>query len=125
MNAPCIDIASILNAVSSIGASVYTSNMPDKPDTCIAVIDGPGSPPAANYVYDRPSVQVKVRAIVYTDAYALMSSIKSEIHGLANTVVGGAYYIQILAQGGIMSLGYDKNERVSLVLNFAIHRTTI
>ena len=123
MNAPCVDITAILNAVSSIGATAYASNMPDTPDTCIAVIDGPGGAPEAKYVLDRPTVQVKVRAKEYNNAYSVMEAVKSEIHGSYNVIEGGARYIQILAQGGIMSLGYDKAQRAILVLNFAIQRT--
>jgi len=124
MNPPCIDISDILNAVSSLGATSYANNMPDQPDTCISVIDGPGSTPEAKYVYDKPTIQVKVRAKSYGSAYSIISSVKNEIHGKHNVIQGGARYIQILAQGGIMSLGYDKKERAIVVLNFAIHRTT-
>lgn len=124
MNAPCVDISAILNAVSSMGATAYASNMPDAPDTCIAVIDGPGSPPEARYEYERPSVQVKVRAKSYINAYSIITAVQTEIHGKYNVNEGGTRYVQILAQGGIMSLGYDKKERAILVLNFAIQRTT-
>lgn len=124
MNPPSKDIADILNAVSSLGATAYINNMPNDPDTCISVIDGPGSTPEAKYEYDRPTVQVKVRAKSYNNAYSIISGVKTEIHGKYNINQGGARYIQILAQGGIMSLGYDQNERAIVVLNFSIHRTT-
>jgi len=129
MQAPSVDIKDILVATSSLaltfGADLFVSEMPEIPDECVCVYDTGGFEPEANFVYERPTVQVVVRGTKgdYVAAYNLIQSIRNTLHALANHTTNGARYIGIWCQSDIMSLGYDKNHRPMLSVNFRIHRT--
>ena len=129
MQAPSVDIKDILEATSSLaltfGADLFVSEMPDTTDECVCVYDTGGFEPEANFVYERPTVQVVVRGTkgAYVVAYNLIQGIRNALHALANHTTNGARYIGIWCQSDIMSLGYDKNHRPMLSVNFRIHRT--
>lgn len=132
MNSPAVDISDILAATSSLALTfatdLFVSEMPDTsdtPDECVCVYDTGGFEPEAGFNYERPTVQVRVRGPKgdYETAHNLAQSIRDELHGLANHTINGARYIGIWCMSDIMSLGYDKNHRPMLSVNFRIHRT--
>ena len=129
MNSPAFDIKDILAATSSLALTfatdLFISEMPDIPDECVCVYDTGGYEPEANFVYERPTVQVLVRGSKgdYVTAHNLTQSIRDVLHGLANHTINAARYIGIWCESDIMSLGYDKNHRPMLSVNFRIHRT--
>jgi hypothetical protein len=128
MNSPAYDIAQILDS-SGVSAGDYTtdlvvSQMPDTPNNCICVYDTGGFDSAADYVYDRPTVMVKVRNLSYRAGYAKAQLIKSALHGLSNENWGSSRYIGIWCMGDINSVGLDENQRQIFTVNFRIHRTT-
>ena len=129
MNAPSHDIQDILVATSSLALTfatdLFVSEMPDTPDECVCVYATGGFEPEANFVYERPTVQIRVRGSrgAYVAAHNLTQSIRDALHGLANHTINGARYIGIWCESDILSLGYDKNHRPMLSVNFRIHRT--
>ena len=129
MNPPSQDIKDILAASSSLALTfatdLFVSEIPDTPDECVCVIDTGGFEPEANFNYERPTVQVRVRGAKgdYVNAHNLAQSVRDELHGLANHTINAARYIGIWCESDIMSLGYDKNHRPMLSVNFRIHRT--
>ena len=136
MQSPAVDMADILES-SAIGAgdigassgwSIHVSTIPDDsntPDTVIGLFDYGGGQPIANYTYDYPSVQVRVRGAKagYQAAWTKANEIKEALHGLANETWNGTRYIQILCTSDVMFVGYDENHRPILTVNFEIHRT--
>lgn len=129
MNSPAFDIKDILAATSSLALTfatdLFVSEIPDAPDECVCVFDTGGYEPEANFNYERPTVQVRVRGPKgdYVTAHNLAQAIRDTLHGLANHTINSARYIGIWCQSDIMSLGYDKNQRPMLSVNFRIHRT--
>lgn len=132
MNSPADDIRKILeNSPSDSGFSLtfrtnlFVSQMPESPNRCVAIYDSGGYHPTPNYVYDYPTIQIMVRGnkFGYVDAYNLSESIKRYLHGKQNVIIDLTRYILILAQGDIISLGQDDNNRPILSCNFLIHRT--
>ena len=133
MNPPSEDIKDILLESDAgldlvYGTSLFYSKEPDGTDIAdkiVTVLDSGGDEPAVQYSYEYPSVQVRVRGdkFKYGDAYALINSIKNELHGTYNKTINGARYIGIWASSDILPLGYDEENRPIFTVNFRLHRT--
>lgn len=136
MNPPSEDVKTLLAAESSLGliygTNLYVGEIPDvgskivAPDRCVAVYDTPGFPPEANYEYERPNVQVRVRGNRgdYLGTHNLGQAIRNTLHGLANVTVSGARYVGIWCSSDLFFLGYDSKHRPTFAVNFRLHRTS-
>lgn len=130
MNPPSVDVKDILAATSTLalvfGTDLFVSEMPHSPDRCVCVYDTGGFEPEANFVYERPTVQVRVRGAKgqYVSAHSLAQAVRDTLHGLANYTTNGARYVGIWCESDILSLGYDDNHRPLLSINFRLHRST-
>jgi len=129
VNAPSHDIKDLLAAASSLaltfGTDLFVSEMPTTPDQCVCIYDTGGFDPEANFRYDRPTTQVRVRGDKgeLVAAYALMEDIRNVLHGTTNETVNSTRYIAIWQQGDIFNLPHDDNHRPILTANFRMHRT--
>lgn len=131
MNAPSEDIKDFLeDEGSSLGlifaTNLFIGEMPETPNECVAVFDGPGEAPEHDYEYKRPSVQVRVRADKgdYTSAYTLAEGILDILKAQHNVTKNSTRYVGIWADSDILALGKDANGRFQFSMNFSIHRTT-
>ena len=133
MNSPSEDIKDILLESDAgldlvFGTSLFYSKEPDSGvvDKIVTIYDTGGDEPAANYTYEFPNIQVKIRGDVlkYKEAYSLLNDIKNELHGTHNKTINGARYVGIWASSDIISLGYDEENRPELTINFRMQRTT-
>ena len=129
MNAPSEDVKDILEGITSLALTfatdLFVSEMPAEPDGCVCVYDTGGDDTEANYVYEKPTVQVRVRGAKggYLTAHALAQSIRDTLNGEHDYTINGARYIGIWAVGDVLSVGYDDNHRPLLTVNFRLHRT--
>jgi hypothetical protein len=129
MNAPSEDIATILAADSSLGltltTNLFVSEMPKEPDECVSVHDTGGYDGEADYVYQRPTVQVRVRGEkgAYQTAHGFAQDIRDLLHGLANYTTGSTRYVGVWCEGDVIAVGYDDNHRPLFTVNFRLHRT--
>lgn len=131
MNAPSEDIKDMLAAESSLGLTfgtdLHVHKYPESPDQLVSVQDTGGYDPIAQYVYDKPTVQVIVRGgkgtRAYTTAWALAKGVRDALHAKVNETWNGTRYIAIYSVGDILDLGEDENSRPLLSLNFRIDRT--
>lgn len=73
--------------------------------------------------YENPSVQIKVRALNYTEGWNFCESVKNSLHGRANEPWDGALYTLITCLNGTMFTHQDENQRIHFVLNFNMQRT--
>jgi hypothetical protein len=131
MNSPAKDIATILESSSSalglvLGTDLFVFEEPSSPDEVVTIYDTGGIAPHPNYEYLSPSVQIRVRGKKFDTqgAYTICEGIRNVLHGLINQIIGGARYVQILAMGDIISLGFDENNRPVYTVNFEINRVT-
>lgn len=130
MNPPSEDAKDMLEAESSLGlefgTNLFIGEVPEGPDELVALFDPPGQDEEANYVYERPSLQARIRGEkgAYQAAYALAESVKNLLKTVSNDTWNSTRYVQIWVQGTINWLGYDKNHRPEFSVNFRIHRTT-
>ncbi len=124
------DVKDILLGISSLALTyatdLFIAEMPDKPDNAVCIFDTGGYNPEANYVYQRPTIQVRVRGAkgAYTAAHEQIQAIRDELHALTDTTINGARYVGIWQEGDIISAGPDDNKRPNVTVNFRIHRTT-
>jgi hypothetical protein len=131
MNPPSLDIRQILAAESSITGSVspvtptfFYENLPDEEDVAVLVTDSGGFDPLAlEVVYDKPTVQVLVRAKSYSQGYSLIKACASFLHKKTDETINSTRYIAIWQMSDIISLGTDDSKRNLLSVNFRIHRT--
>ena len=128
MDTPSKDIKDILvnDSVGTFGTNLFISKEPSSPDACVTIYDTGGPEPQAGYVYDYPTIQVRIRGakMGYEAAFTKAQAVRTSLHGLHNETWNSTRYIGIWCQGDIMALGYDENHRPLLVVNFRIHRTT-
>jgi len=130
MNPPSEDIKDILESSQSgtglvFGTDLFIGEEPVSPDQCITIYDTGGPEPQAGYVYDYPTVQVRIRGNkgAYKETWALADTIKSALHGLHNESWNGTKYHGIWCQSDIIFIGYDDNSRPVFTVNFRIHRS--
>ncbi len=133
MNSPSEDITDILLESDAgldlvFGKSLFFSKEPDDKNTqdkVVTVYDTGGDEPVAQYFYEYPNVQIRIRGdkFKYKEAYSLLNSIKNELHGTNNKTINGARYVGIWASSDIISLGYDEENRPILTVNFRLQRT--
>jgi len=129
MNAPSEDVKDILEATSSLGLTfatdLFVSEMPTEPDQCVCIYDTGGYDPEADYTYEKPTIQIRVRGAKgdYLVAHELAQSIRDTLNGEHDYTINGARYIGIWTVGDILFVGYDNNHRPLLTVNFRLHRT--
>ena len=128
MNSPAVDIAGLLvtAGIGTIATDLFVSEQPSLPDECVTVFDTGGFPPEANYNYEKPTVNIRVRGKKggYQNAYAKAKSVKDELHAKTNEDIDSVNrIIAIWCMGDIIPLGNDDNGRPMLSINFRIHRT--
>lgn len=130
MNPPSEDVKDMLEHSSSglglvFASDLFIDEMPETPDAVVTVRDTGGFDSEANYTYERPTIQVRVRGTKngYQAMYALAHAIQSFLHAKANETWNGTRYVGILKMGDILSLGRDDSQRPLCRVDFRIHRT--
>lgn len=129
MNIPSEDIRDMLEADSSLGL-IYATNLfigkePPKPIDCVTIFDTPGYPSPLtldNQLYQKPSVQIRVRDSSYLDGMALAQNIMLSLHGRAGETWNGTLYTVIYCSSGPALLDWDDNNNSRFFINFEIQR---
>lgn len=116
------DIATFLEAegIGTIGTDLFTGDIPEEPDNCVALFEYSGQPPDVVVDIDYPGLQVRVRNTNYSAARAKIQDIFELLHTFTNTALSGAQYISIYAVQSPHPLGRDKKNRIDFVQNFMI-----
>lgn len=129
MNAPAEDIKDILENISALGftfaTDLFVGEMPVTPDACVTIYDTGGYAPEVDYVYERPTIQIRVRGAKgeYQNGHGLAQDIRDALNGLTGYIVNSARYVGIWCEGDVMALGNDDNNRPLFTVNFRLHRT--
>ena len=127
MNPPSQDIKDFLvdAAVGTFGTDLFISKEPTTPAACVTVYDTGGFDPDAHLVYDKPTVQIRVRGARggYQAAFAKAQAVRTALRTIFNEVKNGTRYIGVWILGDITAIGDDEEGRPVLVVNARIHRT--
>jgi hypothetical protein len=131
MNPPSQDIKDFLLESSTgltlvFSTDLFVAKMPETPDECACVYDTGGWMPMADYEYDMPSIQIRVRGerMGYRAGWLLANDIKGALHGKANETINNTRYIHIICNSDIMFVAWDESDRPIFSINFEIHRST-
>lgn len=133
MNSACKDITIFLKEDStlcnlfSVPASpdIYYSEDPDLPRQHLTVFDSGGFPLDLSMYYERPTVQIKITALSYDQAYSIAEQVKIVLCGIQNREESDetARYIAIWPMGDVLSLGKNDKGLHMITANYRIHRT--
>ena len=100
---------------------------PDRPDKCITLFETGGDPNDMHQsgLIDRPTFQVRVRAdnYGYSTARVKIEAARTALQAIGGSTLSGRRYINCLAIGEPLSLGYDEQQRPRLVMNFRALRS--
>jgi hypothetical protein len=116
------DIQTLLTSVTS---NVYRDSQPSTPDNCITLYNNGGYESVHTMgtqapVFERPTIQVRVRHTTRATAMTWLTSIKNALDGKSNTTINGNRYLMISQFGDIVTIGRDDNRRHQFTLNFEI-----
>jgi hypothetical protein len=129
MNPPSEDMKDVLEAETALaltfGDDLHIGQMPESPDACVCIYDTGGYPAELDYMYERPTFQVRVRGAKggYRAAQVLAQAIRDTLHGVHNLTLNAARYILIAIESDVGSIGADELHRPNFTVNFRIHRT--
>lgn len=105
-------------------ANLYIMDMPDSPDTCVAVYQYGGVGPlqtfSNNMLIRKPRLQIMVRDPRSNIALDKINEIWELIVGVKEQSVNGNWYHKTVAQGEPEEIGVDSKNRVQFTCNFEI-----
>ena len=108
------------------GKNLFIGREPARPDDCVTIFDTPGFPPDRHYDpetrYYRPSVQIRVRAREYVNAYTMITLIKESLHNLPYIAINDTVYTGIFCSQEPALLDWDENGRCRWVTTFDLQR---
>lgn len=107
--------------VGAVATSIFLERMPPEPDTCVAIFDSGGGPPALTKGddTDSPSFQVRARSLDAAVAIGKLTTVFESFHGLTETDVHGVHVKLLWAlQSNPFPLGRDENNRFEFVMNY-------
>ena len=129
MNSSANDIKDILVANTALGlvfaTNLFVNREPARPDNTVTIFDSYGGlyPLTLDrQTYEYPSVQIRVRNRIQSEALRIINSIYLSLHGLAHETWNGAVYEVIYCSGGPALLDWDDNDRCRFIINFNIQR---
>lgn len=129
MNNILNDTASFLVNNGIAGGStdwnIFEEYLPNKPDKAVVINSTGGLSQEVNFDLSYPSIQIRIRGKRglqgQRDARAKAKEIKNIMH-TGNFTMGTIGYAYCLAEGDILSLGRDQNNRQQYSLNFQTAR---
>jgi len=107
------------NSIGTLATDLFVAHAPEKPNTCIAVIDTGGVKPSAYIPIKEPTFQVFIRSADYTTGKTLCDSVRTALHGKVGYLINNEtyfYFIHLISEPG--HLGKDENGRELFSINF-------
>lgn len=132
MNLPSEDIKDLLTSDSFLdlefGRNLFIGKEPLQPDICVTIFDVSGSAPDlmmdARYGYQRPQIQIRVRANDYTVGARLIQDIFDSLHNKGNLEINSTFYTVIRASTSPFFFDWDDKNRSRFVVTFETQRRT-
>jgi len=111
-------LAANLTGGHVVGTDIFSSQMPDAPDTAICVYQTGGLKPYGQDSVEYPGIQIIVRAAAAADAEALANQILLLLKLVVNVTIGSHVYHYIEPQGSFINMGQDDKLRVACTISF-------
>lgn len=107
---------------------LFVSAMPDQPDDAGSIYDTTGviysRLLASGFVIESYGIQLKVRSLIYRDAYRLASETADTLSKVSRTIVnlgGNMYTIDTVRKTSpVLSMGQDEKRRALCSVNFLL-----
>jgi hypothetical protein len=113
--------------IGTAGTDIFSGIIPDSPDACVSLMEYGGVSPVhalggGNAKFERPRVQVVARATTYSAARTKIEAVYKLLHKVTNTTLSSVRYLMIEAAQSPFFLERDSNNRVTLAVNFQVHK---
>lgn len=107
--------------------TLWATTMPETPDALVVISQYGGRSPdgelgAANPVVKYPRIQVRNRALKYTDAEAKAREVYRAMTSVVNQDLGGHWYLNIWPIQDPAMLEQDENHRAIFFCNYEVQR---
>jgi hypothetical protein len=129
MNAPSLDVADMLVAESALGLeygkNLFITKEPASPINCVTILDTGGYPPQLvmdGERYEYPTINIRVRASHFSDAWDLIDRIVVTLHGRNHETWNGTLYTVIRCANNPALLDQDENGKTRVVVNVNLQR---
>lgn len=113
------------NGIGTVNTNIFLSEMPDQPDSCVALYEYQGFPPGFVFgktipIYEEPKFQVVVRDVSYAAARLKANNIYKLLVGMGDQVLSGTRYlgIQALESPFADPGGRDAANRAKVLCNY-------
>lgn len=110
----------------TLGATLFLGVMPESPDACVCVYEGPGLSPmetmgAGAFAVDQPGLQVISRGVRgdYPGARDKARAVRLLLAAVIETSLSGLHVMRISADGSLLPMGEDQNGRPMISMNFS------
>lgn len=110
----------------TLGTNIFLGVMPESPDACVCVYEGPGIAPietmgSAAFAVDQPGLQVISRGARgdYPGARNKARTIRGLLAAITETTISGIHIMRISADGSLLPMGEDQNGRPMISMNFS------
>lgn len=113
--------------IGTLGTDLFVGLLPDTPDAAVSLFEYGGASPvhslgSGGAKFERPRVQVVVRAATYTAARTKIESVYTTLEQLANITLSSVRYLMVEAVQSPAFLERDVNNRVTMVCNFQVYK---
>lgn len=114
----------VANAVPNALWPVYYAKMPagSAPNACVVLYNSGGGSPFAKWLFDFPSVQVRIRGEInsYLASRAKAQEVKDALFSSDPWDTAEGRIRGVLMQGDLMDLAFDEQNRPHHVINFRL-----
>lgn len=106
------------NGLGTLGTNVFASMVPSGVNDGLVVIDSGGPAPDRYIPTKNPTFQVMIRASDYEAGITKLALVRSALHQLKNTTIGGYYFYYIMASSEGGHTGRDESGHDLFSINF-------
>jgi len=116
-----------LASVGTVAVDIFIGLMPNTPDACVALFEGPGQVPlevmqSNSATLERPTVQVMVRGsrADYPGTRTKIVDVRDVLCGITDETLSGVRFLRVMSEGSMTPLGVDDNDRPQFAMTFSV-----
>lgn len=107
--------------IATLDTNLYIGYLPSSPDTALAIIPTAGYAPESKLAYDKPTIQLFARGVLFTQGYNLLEAVYNVLQSLGSKDISGIHFVDITAiQSKPVTLGRDEQDRSLFSQNYLV-----
>jgi hypothetical protein len=117
----------VTDSVGVLGTSIYLSQLQDETDTAVCLYESVSTGPIHTFGAQAASGNAhRVRAVCrgpkndYPTARAKAELVRTSLGSIRTTTISGVVFATVLDTSGIYPVGFDKEDRPLLAIDFAV-----